>query len=270
MAIPDLLIALLVGILQGIFEWLPISSEGNLTILLTALGSAPEQAVRYSLFLHLGTATAATAYFRNEIQELIRTMPGIGTDWWENTEFWFLGIGTVVSGVVGVAAYAIMIEAVSKLEGALLVVLIGFLLIITGLFQRLSSPDPTKANRDLSLWDAILVGLGQGVSVLPGVSRSGTTVGILLLRGYPGPVSFRLSFLLSIPAALGAGVLVLTESGGFGGISVMEGAISLLASGFVGYLTIDVLMRLVERISFWLICVVLGGLAVVGGGIIWL
>ena len=265
MDLSSILIAILVGILQGIFEWLPISSEGNLTILLTALGSAPEQAVRYSLFLHLGTAVAAIGYFRVKIRELFSEIPDLVSPQRITDEFWFLAVGTLVSGFVGVGAYLLLIEAVAKIEGALLVVFIGVLLIITGLFQRLSTETEEVQAKDLSLVDAVLVGIGQGFAVLPGVSRSGTTVGIMLLRGYSGPVSFRLSFILSIPAAIGAGILVLGDAGGIGQVTPLAGVTALVASGAVGYATIDALMRVVEQVSFWLICVLLGGLAVLGG-----
>ena len=72
---------------------------------------------------------------------------------------------------------------------------------------------------------------------------------------------------MSIPAALGAGVLVLGETGGLESLSPVAGVVAVLVSGIVGYLTIDALMRLVERIAFWKVCVILGGLAVLGGGL---
>ena len=270
MDISAVLLAILLGILQGIFEWLPISSEGNLTILLTALGTAPEQAVRYSLFLHLGTATAAIGYFQSELRELFGEIPDLLPSFEATEEFWFLAVGTIVSGVVGVSSYVLLIEAVSKIEGAILIVLIGALLIVTGLFQFVSTPSSGDKVKDPSLADAVIVGIGQGLAVLPGVSRSGTTVGIMLLRGYSGPVSFRLSFILSIPAALGAGVLVLGSSGGIGQVTPVAGITALVVSGLVGYATIDALMRVVERVTFWVICVGLGGVAIIGGLLLYL
>ena len=265
-----ILLAILVGILQGVFEWLPISSEGNLTILLTALGQAPEQAVRYSLFLHLGTAMAAIGYFKHELQQLFGEIPKLLSTFSASNDFWFLGVGTLVSGAVGIGAYSLLIEAVTEIEGALLVVMIGVLLIATGLFQLISKPTDASTSKNPTLIDAVIVGIGQGLAVLPGVSRSGTTVGIMLLRGYSGPTAFRLSFLLSIPAAIGAGVLVLGDSGGIGHVSLVAGLTALFVSGVVGYVTIDALMRVVERVSFWVVCVGLGGLAIVGGLLLYL
>jgi len=89
-----------------------------------------------------------------------------------------------------------------------------------------------------------------------------------LFRSYDPPTAFRLSFLLSIPASLGAAALTLVGAGGLPGISPMAAGVALAVSGAIGYLTIDVLLRIVERVPFWAVCVALGGLAIIGGGIV--
>lgn len=263
----SLLIAVVVGALQGVFEWLPISSEGNITLVLSWLGSSPERAVAFALFLHLGTAVSATAYYRGELRVLIGRLPG----WRPGTAFegehctiTFLGVATLVSGVVGLAAYAVLEEVVSTLTGGAIIILIGGLLILTGAFQRLSTINPGGVSKDPTVSDAILVGIAQGVAILPGVSRSGMTTGTLLLRGYDGPATFRFSFLLSIPAAVGGGLLAYTDTG-VGALSPLAGVASLGTAAVVGYVTIDLLLRIVRRVSFWAVCVGLGTLAVGGG-----
>ena len=176
--------------------------------------------------------------------------------------------------------------------GGLFVALVGVLLVVTGLVQRAATRDPVRTDgghdgtptgvdtgtdpepggglaslgdRERgTLPDAILVGVLQGLAILPGVSRSGTTVSALLLRGYRAPVAFRLSFLLSVPAALGAGLLVFLDVG-LPSVSPTAAAVALTTSALVGYATIDGLLRVVQRVAFWLVCVALGGLAVVGG-----
>ena len=267
----DSLLALLLGILQGVFEWLPISSEGNVAMALTALGRSSESSVQLALFLHLGTALAATVYYRGSIAEVLATLP----DWRprsaferETAETSFLAIATVASGVVGVAGYALLEEAVSALSGGAFVALIGLLLIATGILQRIAAGADGVSTRPPTAFDAVLVGALQGLAVLPGVSRSGTTTSALLLRRYEGEQSFRLSFLLSIPAALGAGLLVALDVGGVPSVSPASGAIALATAAVVGYATIDLLMRVVRRVAFWGICVGLGALAVVGGALV--
>ena len=259
-------IAILMGILQGIFEWLPISSEGNITIALTALGSNPSQAVAYALFLHLGTALSATVYYREELLTVLAELPG----WRPASAFSatptlsFLGVGTFVSGVVGVGAYLGLESLVSVLTGGAFIVLIGVLLVVTGVIQRIASGIELGTRTAPSLSDAVLVGGLQGLAILPGVSRSGVTTSALLFRGHDGPDSFRLSFLLSIPAAVGGGLISLVDDG-LAGVDLTAAVLSLLVAAVVGYLTIDILMRVVQRVAFWAICVGLGSLAIVGG-----
>ncbi|MFW5903131.1 MAG: undecaprenyl-diphosphate phosphatase [Halolamina sp.] len=269
------LLAFLLGVLQGVFEWLPISSEGNVAMALTALGRSPDQSVQLALFLHLGTALAATVYYRHSIFEVLETLPG----WRPNTAFErgaaetsFLAIATLASGVVGAAGYALLEEAVSALSGGAFVALIGLLLIVTGVLQRTAGDgegdgdgDAVVTPRRPTAFDAVLVGALQGLAVFPGVSRSGTTTSALLLRRYEGEQAFRLSFLLSIPAALGAGLLVALDAGGVPSVSPASGAIALVTAAVVGFATIDLLMRVVRRVAFWGVCVGLGALAVVGG-----
>ncbi|SDZ98801.1 undecaprenyl-diphosphatase [Haloplanus vescus] len=266
----SVLIAIIVGALQGVFEWLPISSEGNLTLILAWLGESPQQAVAFALFLHLGTAFSATAYYRHEIATELGTLrtwrPGVALQD-EYMQTTFLGIATLVSGGVGVSAYLLLAEIVSALTGGTIVIGIGGLLILTGIFQRLSTSVERASPATPTLWEAVLVGIAQGLAILPGISRSGSTTGVLLLRGYAAPTSFRLSFLLSIPAAIGGGLLAFLDTG-LPGLSLSSGLIALLTAAIVGYLTIDALMRIVNRVAFWVVCLGLGSLAILGGGLL--
>lgn len=260
-------VAVVVGLIQGVFEWLPVSSEGNVALYLTVVEGLPaDAAVRYSLFLHAGTAVAALAYYRRDVRELFAGLGAASGDAAERdagpAEARFLLVATLVSGGVGVGAYLALAELVSAVAGGAFVALVGALLVVTGLLQRLAAGRlGTRASPTFP--DAVLVGLLQGLAVLPGVSRSGTTVSALLLRGYAGPAAFRLSFLLSIPAALGAGGLAVADAG-----LPTPGAAALLAlatSALVGYATIGGLVELVRRMAFWAVCVGLGTLAVLGG-----
>jgi len=262
-----LLTALLIGILQGVFEWLPVSSEGNVTIVLSALGGSPGEVVAFALFLHLGTALSATAYYRGEIRNVLAVVP----DWRPRTAtegdqatVTFLAVGTLVSGVVGVAAYVTLVDLVSALTGGVLVVLVGLLLVLTGAFQY-ASRDRVGRERTPTPVDAVLVGVAQGVAILPGISRSGMTTGTLLLRGHDGPQAFRLSFLLAIPASVGGGLLGYLDTGV--GVTPLAAAVALGAAATVGYATIGALLRVVDELPFWAVCLALGGLAVLGGAL---
>jgi len=264
------LVALVLGVLQGLLEWLPVSSEGAVAIALSALGSPADVATRYALFLHAGTALAAAVFYRGELRTLLADVP----QWRPRRAFTvdladlsFFGVATVVSGVVGFGGYLALAELASATAGGAFVAAIGALLLGTGLFMRLAERRATEHREAPTVLDALLVGVLQGLAVLPGVSRSGTTVSALLLRGYEGPTALRLSFVLSIPAAAGAGLLVVLDDG-VGTLSVPGAALALATSAVVGYLAVGALVGLVRRIAFWRVCVGFGALAVVGGGLL--
>ncbi|WP_435118903.1 undecaprenyl-diphosphate phosphatase [Halolamina sp. C58] len=261
----DFVVALVVGILQGIFEWLPISSEGNITIVLSALGRSPEAGVAFALFLHLGTALAATVYYRKDLWAVLQLLPTwrpTNATEGEHATMTFLAIGTLVSGVVGIAAYLTLVDAVSELGGGVFIALIGVLLVLTGAFQYLSQ-DRLGAGRTPTPRDAVLVGVAQGIAILPGVSRSGMTTGTLLLRGHEGPQAFRFSFLLAIPASVGGGLLGYLDTGL--NTSLVAAGVALGAAAVVGYASIGALLRIVDELPFWGVCVGLGALAIAGG-----
>ncbi|KTG08957.1 UDP-diphosphatase [Haloprofundus marisrubri] len=262
----ELLIALLAGFVQGIFEWLPISSEGNLALALSAVGSDPTQAVQFALFLHVGTAVSATVYYRDELAVTLSELPSWrpSSAFSETATLSFLAIATLASGIVGISTYLLLKDAITALTGGAFVALVGVLLIATGILQRAAGGFTLDTRDSPDLVDAVLVGGLQGLAILPGVSRSGVTASALLFRGHDGPDSFRLSFLLSIPAALGGGLLAALD-GGLAGVTATEAAVALGTAAVVGYLSIDALMRVVRRVSFWAVCVGLGALALVGG-----
>jgi undecaprenyl-diphosphatase len=262
------LVALVIGLVQGLLEWLPVSSEGAVALALTLLETDPAVATRFALFLHAGTAVAATVYYRSVLAGVLRTLPA-----WrpatafegQQAELTFFGIATLVSGVVGVGGYLAVSELASASAGGAFVALIGALLLGTGLLMRLAERRARALRDQPDVLDAVLVGLLQGLAVLPGVSRSGTTVSALLLRGHEGDASLRLSFVLSIPAALGAGLLVVLDEG-LPAVGTGPATLALAVSALAGYLAVGALVRLVERVAFWQVCVGFGALAVAGGG----
>ena len=262
-----IVVAVLLGILQGILEWIPVSSEGGVALASTVIaGVAPADATRLALFLHAGTAVAAVAYYREDVGAMVGTVRELSRRPFadETADLSFLLVATAATGVTGLPAYLVLDAAVADLEGGLFLALIGGLLVLTGLLQRFAVA-LSLGERSRPDWvDAVLVGALQGLAILPGVSRSGTTVSGLLLRGHDGESSLRLSFLLSIPAAFGANALVLVDDG-IPAIEPVGAVVALAVSAVVGYLTVDALVRLVRRVPFWTVCVVFGGLGVVGG-----
>ena len=264
------LVAGVVGLVQGLLEWLPVSSEGSVALALTALERDPDVATQFALFLHGGTGVAAAVYYRDVLADLLRDVP----DWrparafdGETADLTFFGLATGVSVVVGLAGYLTLDAVVDAVAGGAFVALVGALLLGTGLLMRTAALSDRAMRDQPDTLDAVLVGALQGLAILPGVSRSGTTVSALLLRGHEGGDSLELSFVLSIPAAFGAGVLVVLDDG-LPAIDPTTAGVALVVSAVVGYLTVDALTRVVERVAFWKVCVGFGVLAVVGGGLL--
>ncbi len=264
------LVAVLLGGLQGVLEWLPVSSEGGVALAVTALtGADPGAAVRYALFLHAGTALSAAAYFRTEVAAALGAARGwrpSGAFDADRADLSFLVLATLVTGLTGVPTLLFVADRASELTGGAFLALIGGLLVVTGLLQRTAGALAAGDRRLPGPLDAVLVGALQGLAALPGMSRSGTTVSALLLRGHAGEASLRLSFLLSIPAALAAnGISVADE--GVPAVAPGPAALSVAVAAVVGYLSVGGLVSFVRRVPFWAVCVGFGGLGLLGGAL---
>lgn len=260
----ELFQALVLGLIQGITEWLPVSSQGQVIVSAVALfGIAPAEALNYSIFLHIGTLFAAALYFRHEIKKIIGSVFGGmvgGKGQNEQTAnqtkklVLFLLIAVLATAITAVPCY-IFLKKTFALAGANLIMAgVGVLLVVTGLLQyankKIKGAGLTKKN-------ALLLGLGQGFSVLPGISRSGTTTAVLLFEGFKPQEALRLSFLLSIPSVFAAEILFFAvEPGAVAfGLSALA---ALAASAVVGFLSIKFLLSVAGRINFAWFCFIFG------------
>ncbi|NKE37139.1 undecaprenyl-diphosphate phosphatase [Natronococcus sp. JC468] len=267
----EYLIAIVAGVVQGIVEWLPVSSQGNLSMVLAIMRVDPEAAVQLALFFQVGTTLSAATYYRDDIATALSSVP----DWRPSSAYdgdsaiaTYVVVASLMTGIIGIPLYVFAVDLAGQVSGGLFVAGIGVLLILTGVVQLASESVSMGGRDDPTLVDSLVVGSVQGLAILPGISRSGVTMSALLFRSYEPPAAFRLSFLLSIPASLGAAALTMADAGGVPGIGVGPAATALAVSAAVGYLTIDALMRVLERIPFAAVCFGLGGLAVVGGGLV--
>lgn len=264
----DLVVAILAGIVQGVVEWLPVSSQGNLALFLTFVGTNPEVALQLALFLQVGTTLSAATYYRDDITVAARAIP----EWRREAAYdernalaTYVVVACVMTGLVGIPLYIFAVDLASELSGGVFIASIGVLLVLTGIVQLTSESVSMGVREQPTFLDSLLVGAAQGLAILPGISRSGITTSALLFRSYDPPEAFRLSFLLSIPASLGGAALTVLGAGGLPGISPTAALAALVVSALVGYLTIGTIMRVVDRIPFWVVCFGLGGLAIVGG-----
>lgn len=221
-------------------------------VLVAIFGLPAEETVSTAIFLHLGTGFAALIYFREEV---IKILLGKTPEYTELRAKLF--IMTMLTGVVGVPVFMWLNISVSY--GEMLLALTGLALIVTGILQR-EAEKKEQTGGELSWTLSIILGAAQGLSIIPGLSRSGLTTSIMLFKDFTGEEAFRISFLMSVPASFAAafGIMLID-----GFTPDMYSALSAVIAGFIGYLAIDALLKLARRISFWKICVGLGAIAVI-------
>ena len=253
--------SILLGVVQGVTEWLPVSSEGVTAIVIGSFSDRPFRTViAYALWLHVGTALSASVAFRGEIFGLFRDLMPASRQ--RSNLFIFLVIASVISGVVGIPIL-IILESLSSYVGISAMAIVGILMIITGGVQFRKPVTGVRGLNDVSRTDAVLAGLVQGLCILPGLSRSGLTIAVLLVRQIDRRDALVISFLMSIPASVGAGIYILVTKGTVIGGEEMLGA---LVAFLVGLATIKILLRLSERVSFGLF-MTLVGIFIVSGAI---
>jgi undecaprenyl-diphosphatase len=228
------------GLLQGILEWLPVSSSGNLTLLL--VGSSPltfSEALRVSFFLHAGTMGSVLVKFRSDFSTLFGDALSL-----HNTPFLrFYGIATLISALVGIPLYVFLHLEISEIAGSLLIA--GFL-VVTGIIIRIQ-PKGLKQQKDITGVDAVIVGISQGLAIIPGISRSGMTIASLLYRGIDQKEAMRLSFLLSVPPVCGLMIL------GFSGFQWIY-VISMLVSFLISLCAMEILLKISQTLDFTYFC----------------
>ena len=267
MIIPLLVLALL----QGLLEYLPVSSEGQ--ILLVAANIyyfTPEFALSVIFWLHLGTAFTVIAFYRHDIFSPLTKQirpPKEKNPTVENELrklfgplFVFVVTGTIGTVIVAMPLYFLLRSLVTVLLGSFVTLLVGILLIVTGIvlyFQPGAQGNLTLG--DISLREAFVLGLLQGVAVLPGISRSGMTLTWLLVRGVRRDEALRLSLLLGVPAALG----VVTVDLIFGNVLLIMPLIPiLLVLMVVAFITglgaLAVFRYYALKLPWWIFCLTLG------------
>ena len=236
------------AIVQGLTEFLPVSSSGHL-VLVPYLVGWNDQGLTFDVAVHFGSLLAVVVYFRNDLLQLIRgglALIGIG----ERTDYSTLALGvalgTVPAALAGLA-FAGWIEA--NLRSAIVVIVaLSFWGIVMGLADRFGRRE--RGIRDFTIKDALLVGCAQALALIPGTSRSGITITAGRLLGFDRQDAARFSFLLSAPVILLAtgyetlGMLLSDAT-----IAWNELGIAAIVSAIVAYICIDLLMRFVSRIG---------------------
>ena len=261
--------AILLGVIQGLTEFLPVSSDGHLSAAEMLLPHFAQVGVLFDVIVHVGTLAAVVVYFRRSLADDVRGL--FSAERRRRRDSWKLAVlvaaATVPTGIVGLLLKRSVEE--SKRDPRF----VGAMEIATGLCLLLSlaARDRGREAPETTVWDALLVGIVQGLAVLPGLSRSATTIAFALLVGLARRWAVRFSFLLLLPAVAGATVLELTsawrERGGafFAGPDFPKYLVGAVFAGVVGFFAIGWLVRVVvaKRLHWFALYCFLFGLALI-------
>ncbi len=274
----QLFVSVVLGIVQGISEWLPISSKTQIIIVSTELMHISfQQAYAFGLFMEIGTILAAVIYFRKELYTLIMVL--IGRAHGEDRRlFNFVLISTAVTGIIAVPLYLIVDKISGGYNIGIPMILLGLILFGDALLIRHSrSKYAIDKNRkqlsNIGIKEYILVGIAQGLAALPGVSRSGATTSTMLLLNMEANEAFRLSFLDMIFATTAAVFVTLIFSGGSVHTAVADVGIygllvSIVIATIVSLFLIDFLLNMAKKSKIVYFIAALGFIALIGGIII--
>ncbi len=267
----DIFQAIVLGLVQGVTEFAPISSSAHLVIVPSLLGWS-DAGVAFDVALHLGTLFAVIAYFRGDIKDLLTSFISGLTSPKERNEpdfkiALFIMTGTIPAAILGLLLNDFFEALFNDISS------VSILLIFTGCFIFMAEKFGKKEKRitQITLKDSLLIGLSQAVALAPGVSRSGVTISTGLLAGLDRESAARFSFLLSIPIIAGAAVLKFFDFL----ILFEKGQGTILAAGFFsallsGYLCIKFLLSLIKKSSLYVFsyyCFVVGFLVLIFKGI---
>ena len=253
----SILTAILLGLIQGIAEFLPISSSGHLAIAKHLLGLNTEVPAFYDVLLHLGTLLAVFVAYWQGIKDMVREFfHGVGDIAHHRTPTPVPParrlILLIIIGTLPLFAVLPVHKKIESLSGSMLfvglaLIFTGFLLYICDLWRK------GRKNERTATWlDAVVVGVGQAVATMPGVSRSGMTITAGCFCGFQRRFAVRFSFLLSIPAILGANILSLKDAleSGVDWAEVPVYLVGVIVAAVVGYLCIRLLKYIADKGRF--------------------
>jgi undecaprenyl-diphosphatase len=252
---------IILGTIQGITEWIPVSSKTCVMLAMKYLFHSQESVndlIKYALFLHLGTFFAAVIYFRSDLANICQAivLPRKASRETRNILLFLIITTTLTSLGLVITNQVSALTLGGKHAKVALMSIIAALLIVTGILQIKAKTKGKRTSRDLVILDGILLGLAQALATLPGLSRAGTTMAALSFRDFDQEHTLKLSFLMSLPVIFIGNIVrnyhaILT----FGPHWI--GAITAFV---VGILSINALMRIARKVNFGVFLILIGAI----------
>jgi undecaprenyl-diphosphatase len=283
----DIIQAIIIGIVQGLTEFLPVSSSAHLVFVPEIMNV--QSSLAFDTLLHIGTLVAVFAYFWNDIVNMLKSFVSSLIDLLKDLisflkrnprgEFkknfnedpykrlvWLVIIGTIPAGLAGVLFKSSFESLFSSIPAVgVFLIITGFLLWGSEKVSKSIKPEDRKPLEKLTVKNSLIVGIAQACAIAPGISRSGATISAGLFLGFERELAARYSFLLSIPAILGAALVQAKDITGLD-MSTVALIAGFLAAAISGYLAIKFMLKLIKERSlliFAYYCWIVGILALI-------
>jgi undecaprenyl-diphosphatase len=271
-----LLYSVIIGIIQGISYWLPISSKTQIIVSSSYLLKLSfQEAYTFGLFMEVGTIIAAVVYFRKELIEMVQVLLGSKNEAYRKLLVYVVVV-TVITGIIGAPLYFVA-ASVNGIALGIPMLIVGLVLIADAGVIRYSRKKREKGMNsrkleNLTYRDYLLIGIAQGIAALPGVSRSGMTTSAMLLTNVESDEAFRLSFLAGIFASIGAFALTLVSKHARSNVAVAVAgiglpglAVAIVASTVVSLFLINFLIKIAGKSKIIYLTSALGIIAIASG-----